>query len=66
MAAVVPHDRILIETDCPYLAPHPYRGHINNSSYMVYTAKTLSEILGLDFDTTVVLTANNAKKLFGI
>ena len=66
VAAVVPRDRILIETDCPYLAPHPLRGHINNSSYMVYTAKTLSDILGLGFDDVVNLTANNAKRLFGI
>ena len=66
VAQIVPHDRILIETDCPYLAPHPLRGHINNSSYMVYTAKTLSEILELGYEETVALTSNNAKKLFRI
>ena len=66
VAEVVPHDRILIETDCPYLAPHPHRGKINDSSYTVYTASTLSEILGLSFEDTVRLTADNAKRLFKI
>ena len=66
VAEAIPHDRILIETDCPYLTPHPHRGKINDSSYMIYTASTLGEILGLGFEETVRLTADNAKRLFNI
>lgn len=66
VAAVIPHDRILIETDCPYLAPEPFRGRINHSGLMSYTAKALSEILGLSYEETVALTAENAKRLFKI
>ena len=66
VAEAIPHDRILIETDCPYLAPHPHRGKINDSSYMIYTAGTLGEILGLGFDEVVRLTADNARRLFKI
>ena len=66
VAEAIPRERILIETDCPYLTPHPHRGKINDSSYMIYTASTLSEILGLGFEETVRLTADNAKRLFNI
>ena len=66
VAEAIPRDRILIETDCPYLTPHPHRGKINDSSYMIYTASTLGEILGLGFEETVRLTADNAKRLFKI
>ncbi|MBR2354644.1 MAG: TatD family hydrolase [Clostridia bacterium] len=66
VAAVVPHDRILVETDCPYLAPEPFRGRMNHSGLMSYTAKTLSELLALSYEETVALTAKNAKELFGI
>ena len=66
VAASVPRDRILIETDAPYLAPEPFRGRLNHSGLMSYTARTLAEILGISYEETVVLTAENAKKLFGI
>ena len=66
VAAAVPRDRILIETDAPYLAPEPFRGRMNHSGRMSYTAKTLSEILGISYEETVALTAENARRLFRI
>ena len=66
VAVVVPDDRILIETDAPYLAPHPYRGKINHSGRLFYTASALAEARGSDVDTIANLTYNNAKVFFGI
>lgn len=65
-ALAVPEDRILIETDCPYLSPEPYRGRINSSAYMCYTAAMMAEILGKSYEYTVELTASNTRRLFGI
>lgn len=65
-AEVVPLDRILIETDCPYLAPHPYRGQLNHSGLMVLTAQRLAEIKNRSYEEIVEITRNNAKVLFGI
>ena len=66
VAACVPSDRIFIETDAPYLAPHPYRGKINHSGRLFYTASALAEARGIDVKTVSELTYNNAKVLFGI
>ena len=65
-AEVVPLDRILIETDCPYLAPHPYRGQLNHSGLMALTAQRLAEIKNKSYEEIVEITRNNAKTLFGI
>ena len=62
----VPPERILIETDCPYLAPEPFRGRLNHSGLMTYTAQALAELLGLGYEETVRLTACNARALFGL
>ena len=64
--AVVPLDRLLIETDAPYLAPHPYRGKLNHSILMAETARTVAEIHGKTYEEIAIITSNNAKKLFGI
>ncbi len=66
VAAVVPREYILIETDCPYLAPHPLRGSLNHSGNLVYTNRVLSEILGITEEDCARLTENNAKRFFGI
>lgn len=66
VATVVPDDRILIETDAPYLAPHPFRGKINHSGRLFYTASALAETRGTDVRTISELTYRNAKELFGI
>ena len=66
VAAVLPHDRILIETDCPYLAPHPLRGTLNHSGNLRYTNATLAEILGITEEECAALTEANARRFFGI
>ncbi len=64
--AAVPLDRLLIETDAPYLAPHPYRGKINNSIYMVNTALAAAEIHGKTYDEIAQITTQNAKRIFNL
>ena len=64
--AAVPMDRILIETDAPYLAPVPYRGRCNHSGLARYTAEAVAAVKGIDTDTACRLTAENAKKLFSL
>lgn len=66
VAESIPHDRILVETDAPYLAPVPFRGRINHSGHLCHTVAVLSKLLGLSYEETVVLTANNARALFAI
>lgn len=63
-AAAVPHDRVLIETDAPYLAPVPYRGRINHSGLMCYTAQVLASVWGVSYDEAVAQTAKNTRTLF--
>lgn len=64
--AIVPNDRILIETDAPYLAPVPHRGKMNHSGYMLHTAEAVAAVKGIDTDTAIRMTAENAKRLFKI
>ncbi len=64
--AEVPEDRLLIETDAPYLAPVPYRGRTNNSSYMYETARKLAEVRGVTTEEIADITCRNACELFGI
>ena len=59
----LPKDRLLIETDCPYLTPHPFRGKLNMPAYVHYTAGRMAEILEMDYLEVVELTSNNAKRL---
>jgi len=59
-----PLDRILLETDCPFLAPEPYRGQRNEPVYVRFIAQRISEIKNLTFDQVVDQTTKNAKKLF--
>lgn len=66
VAREVPLDKLLLETDCPYLAPVPNRGKRNSSLYMHHTARRIAEIRGIDVGTLCVLTTENTKKLFGI
>ncbi len=62
--AAVPLDRLLVETDAPYLAPHPHRGEINNSALMKHTVEAVAEIHGKSFDEMAKITRENAKKIF--
>lgn len=64
--AKVPLDRLLIETDCPYLTPHPYRGKRNESAFVRLVAEAAAEIKGLTFEEIAIITTENAKKCFNI
>lgn len=64
-AAYVPADRILTETDAPYLTAHPYRGKRNDSGYMKYTLEKIAELRGITFEELERITEENAKRLFG-
>ena len=66
VAAVVPTEQILIETDAPYLSPEPFRGRVNHSGRMAYTAKALAEVRGVSYEEIVKITAENAKRLFSL
>ena len=66
MAAWVPLDRLLIETDSPYLAPVPYRGKTNNPSYVPFVAKQLAELRGLPVERVAEATSANFERLFGV
>ncbi len=64
VAKIVPKERMLIETDCPYLAPHPMRGKRNDSSIMRYTAEKLAEIKGIGVDEVIKITRENAFSVY--
>lgn len=63
-ASAVPRDRLLIETDAPYLAPHPHRGKLNHSGLLIHTLDTLAEIWSCTPEEAAEITAQNAEKLF--
>ena len=66
VALALPHDRVLIETDAPYLAPHPKRGTLNHSGNLIYTNATLAELWGITPEECAAITEANAKRVFGI
>ncbi|MBQ8639869.1 MAG: TatD family hydrolase [Lachnospiraceae bacterium] len=64
VAADIPLERIVLETDCPYLAPVPYRGKRNCSLYLPHVVETLSEIRGVSPEEVIRITCENAKRLY--
>jgi TatD DNase family protein len=62
----VPHDRLLIETDCPYLAPHPMRGRRNEPAYVPHVATRVAEVLSITVEELAQRTTGNARRLFGV
>lgn len=66
VAARVPLDRILVETDCPYLSPHPFRGKTNEPARVAVTARRLAEIRGLRPVELAHATTQNARRLFAL
>lgn len=64
IARLLPKDRLLVETDAPYLAPVPFRGKRNEPAYVVETAKVLGEALGLGFDEIARVTTQNARRCY--
>ena len=65
-AAAAPADRLLIETDCPYMAPEPYRGKRCDSSMLPRVAERLAEIRGVTPEEIIASTCRNARRLLGI
>ena len=66
VAKIIPLDRLLIETDAPYLAPHPYRGKRNEPSYVKLVAEEIARLREMDFTTICEITTRNAFDIFGI
>jgi TatD DNase family protein len=66
VAALVPDDRFLIETDSPYLAPVPYRGRQNEPAFVVEVAQTLAELRETDLSEIGRLSSENFNRLFGL
>lgn len=65
-AKAVPKDRIVLETDCPYMAPEPYRGRRNDPGYLYRMAEILGELLEITPEEAQALTLQNGKRLYGI
>ncbi len=64
VAQEVPLDRLLLETDCPYLTPLPYRGRRNEPAYLPYIAQTIAEVRGIEITELAEATTRNAQRLF--
>lgn len=62
----IPLDRIVLETDCPYLAPEPYRGKRNDSSFIPFIAQRIGEILGISAQEVLDVTNKNARALYNL
>lgn len=66
VAQTVPLDKLLIETDSPYLTPEPFRGKRNNSAYVKYTAQKIAELRGMDVAEIARITMENGKRFYNI
>lgn len=66
VAAKVPKDRFVVETDCPYLTPVPYRGKRNEPAYVREVLEKVAELKGIPFEEAARLSSGNAKRLFRI
>ena len=64
VSSYVPADRIVLETDCPYMAPEPYRGKRNSSLYIPHIAKVIADIKNMDYDELVAIANDNARRMF--
>ena len=66
VAAAIPIEKIVLETDCPYMAPEPYRGKRNQSSYIRYVAEKIAELKEMSPEEVIAVTEKNARDLYGI
>ena len=62
----IPLEYIMLETDCPYLAPHPHRGKRNDSGYLILTAQRIAELKNISVDEVIRKTGENAERCFGL
>ena len=62
----IPLKRVMLETDCPYLTPHPHRGKRNEPAYLIHIAEKLASIHGVSFDDVVSMTEDNTRRFFGL
>ena len=65
-AASIPLDRIVLETDCPFMAPEPYRGKRNDPGYLIKMAEKLAQIREISVEEAIFATTENAKRLYRI
>ncbi len=63
---MAPMDRLVLETDCPYLSPVPHRGERNSSAYLPLVAAKIAEIRGMDVQEVIAITEKNAERLYGL
>ncbi|HEU5140311.1 MAG TPA: TatD family hydrolase [Bacillales bacterium] len=66
VAKEIPLDRLLVETDCPFLSPHPYRGKRNEPERVKLIAEKIAELKEMDYEELAQITFDNARRLFGI
>ena len=66
VAEEIPLESLLLETDCPYLAPMPYRGKRNSSLYLPYVVTKIAQIKGIPEEEVVRVTELNAEKMYGL
>jgi TatD DNase family protein len=64
ISKTVPRDRMLVETDAPYLAPKPFRGKRNEPAYVAHTAQVLAETIGVSAEEIAAITTENAFRVF--
>ena len=63
---ITPIEKILLETDCPYLAPEPYRGKRNSSLYLPYVVEEIAKIKNISPEEVIRITENNAKTMYNL
>ena len=66
VAKEVPLDRLLVETDCPFLTPHPHRGEENEPAYVKFVAEEIARLKNISFDEIAEATTKNAIEVFGL
>jgi len=66
VAEAVPLERLMIETDAPYMAPVPHRGKRNDSGYVLHTCEKLAEIKGISTEECARITMENGRRFFGV
>jgi TatD DNase family protein len=64
VVAYTPLEQMVLETDCPYLAPVPFRGKRNSSLYLPYVAREIAQIKNIDYETVIKVTSENAKRFY--